>query len=388
MNIWPFSKKDYDLNGNRFYQEYVIEREITASERQLKVTAALAAGLRIAEGVAAMPIITGTKRYDEKGRKITAPVMDGDLFERLTISPNDYMTPVEFVESLTLHAVFEGVGRAYIDRGYKGKIRRLIPLLDGNVTPRKDSETGRVFYSGTIPGIGSVSDLTRRDFIEITAPRWSDIEGLDVTSEIQKVLSLALTLEGRQTEDGAKKSVRGYLSTDQQLSPEAAKLVKEALADKLPGTPIFDSGTTYRSIVPTQAEMQLLETRRFLIEEVARAYGIHPIFLAHDAAGQSLTRIADAMDYHVTVTLAPWARRWEQAIAFSMLKADQFVNMDENQYYRGDLKTQGEYGSKALGNNAAWETPNDIRARTGQNPIEGGDELPRAVPAKEVKDGA
>lgn len=388
MNIWPFAKKDSDLNGNRFYQEYIVEREIIASERQLKVTAALAAGLRIAEGVAAMPVITGKKRYDGQGRMITTPVMDGELFERLTINPNDYMTPVEFVESLTLHAVFEGVGRAYIDRGYRGSIKRLIPLLDGNVTPRKDNETGKVFYSGTVPGIGSVSGLTRKDFIEVTAPRWNDIEGLDVTSEIRKVLSLALSLEGRQTEDGLKKAVPGYITTDQQLSPDAAKLVKDALKNKLPGTPIFDSGTNYKSIVPTQAEMQLLETRRFLIEEVARAYGIHPIFLAHDAAGQSLTRIGDAMDYHVTVTLAPWARRWEQAIAFSMLKNDQYVNMDENQYYRGDLKTQGEYGSKALGNNAAWETPNDIRARTGKNPIEGGDVLPQAAPAKEVKHGA
>ena len=65
------------------------------------------------------------------------------------------MTPVEFVESLTLHAVFEGVGRAYIDRGYKGKIRRLIPLLDGGVNVRKDPETGRAIYSATIPGVGA-----------------------------------------------------------------------------------------------------------------------------------------------------------------------------------------------------------------------------------------
>ena len=377
MRFWPFSRKDYDLNGNRFYQEYIIEREIVASERQLKVTAALAAGLRICEGVAAMPIVTGTKKYDERGRAIRTPVMEGDLYERLTLKPNDYMTPVEFVEALTLHAVFEGVGRAYIDRGYKDRIRRLIPLLDSNVVPRKDPDTGKVTYSGTIPGVGQVEGLTRRDFIEVTNPRWSDIEGLNVTAEIKKVLNLALVLEGRQSDDGLMKAVRGYITSPEQLSPEAAQAVRDALKDKLPNTPIFDSGAEYKSIVPTQAEMKLLETRRFLIEEVARAYGIHPIFLAHDAAGQSLTRIADAMDYHITVTLAPWARRWEQAIAFSLLKPGEYVNLDESQYYRGDLKTQAEYSSKALGNNTAWETQNDVRARMGQNPIDGGDTLPK-----------
>lgn len=385
MKLWPFAKKDYDLSGNRFYQEYVVERQIAASERQLKVTAALAAGLRIAEGVAAMPIVTGKKEYDPKGRSIKTPVMDGDLYERLTIDPNDYMTPVEFVETLTLHAVFEGVGRAYIDRGYKGRIKRLVPLVDSNVTPRKDHESGKVTYSGTIPGIGSVSNLTRKDFIEITSPRWLDTEGLDVTSEIKKVLALALSLEGRQTEDGMKKAIPGYITTDQQLSGDAAKLVFEALKDKMPGTPIFDSGTQYKNIVPTQAEMQLLETRRFLIEEVARAYGIHPIFLAHDAAGQSLTRVSDAMDYHVTVTLGPWVKRWEQAIRYSLLAADEYVDFDETQYYRMDLTARADYAAKALGNNAAWETPNSILSWLGKNPVVDGDALPTAAPAREVK---
>jgi len=378
MKLWPFTqKKDWDLNGNRFYQEYIVERQILASEKHLKVTAALAAGLRIAEGVAAMPIITGKKAYDSSGRMIRTPVMEGDLAERLTVRPNDYMTPVEFVECLTMHAVFEGVGRAYIDRGYRGRIKRLIPLVDGQVSLRKDPDDATVIYSGTIPGVGFRDDMTRADFIEITAPRWQDIEGLDISSEIKKVLSLAMTLEDRQTDDGKRKAIPGYLTTPEVLGAESAKLVQEALKEKLEGAPIFDAGVQYKSIVPTQAEMQLMETRRFLIEEVARAYGIHPIFLAHDAAGQSLTRIADAMDYHVTVTLRPWANRWEHAIAFSMLKPGEYVNLDETQYYRGDLKTWGEYASKALGNNTAWETQNDIRALRGLNPVEGGDTLPK-----------
>ncbi|WP_337183848.1 phage portal protein [Shinella sp.] len=376
---WPsfLQKKDRDLNGNRFYQEYIVEREIAATERHLKVTASLAAGLRIAEGVAAMPIITGLKSYDEMGRMIRRPVMTGELAERLGQKPNDYMTPVEFVECLTLHAVFDGVGRAYIDRGYKKRIKRLIPIVDGQVRAVKDPETARVTYTGTIPGIGSVNGMTREDFIEISNPRWDDIEGLDITSEIKKVLGLSLALEDRQVDDGRQKGVRGYITTDQTLDDEAAAAVEAALKDRLPGTPIFDTGANYKSIVPTQAEIELLATRRFIIEEVARAYGIHPIFLAHDAAGQSLTRIADAMDYHVTVTLQPWARRWEHGIAFSMLEPNQYVNLDETQYYRGDMKTVGEYAAKALGNNTAWETQNDIRAKMGMNPIKGADDLPK-----------
>lgn len=384
-----FRRKDYDLNGNRFYQEYVINRDVVATSRHLKVTAALAAGLRIAEGVAAMPIIYGTKSVDEQGRTVKTPSFEGKIAERLQSEPNDYMTPVEFVENLTLHAVFEGVGRAYIDRGYRDNIKRLIPINNGEVTPHKDPETGRVTYQGTIPGIGFMEDMTRKDFIEVTSPRWFETEGLDISTEIREVLKLSLSLQDRQMDDSLKKAVRGYLTTDEQLSPEAVAQMKEGLKERLPGTPIFDSGTQYKSIVPTQAEMQLMESRRFAIEEVARAYGIHPIFLAHDAAGQSLTRILDAMDYHVTITLGPWVRRWEQAIKFSMLKPTEYVDLDETQFYRMNLKDRAEYASRALGagGNAPWETPNDIRTWLGKNPTEGGDEMPVAAAPVAANEG-
>lgn len=380
MKLWPFSKKGMDPAGagNRVYQEQIIERAVSEHRKQLRVTAAMAAGMRIAEGVASLPITVGEVRYDPRGRAIKTPVREGDLTDRLTVRPNDWMTPAEFIEHMTMWAAFHGVGRAYIDRGYKGKIRAFIPVNDGATTIRKDTSTGKVWYDCTVPGQGFMQNLTRRDFLEVTAPRWIDIEGLNVTREIDRVLKLALTLEDRQLDDGKKKAVPGYITTEQQLSKDSAEMVRDALKDRLPGTPIFDSGTKYNSIIATQAEMQLLETRRFIIEEVARAYGIHPIFLAHDAAGQSLTRISDAMDYHVTITLGPWVKRWEQAIRFSLLDQNQYVDFDETQFYRMDLAARADYAAKALGNNAAWETPNGILEWLGKNPVDGGDALPVA----------
>ena len=46
-----------------------------------------------------------------------------------------------------------------------------------------------------------------------------------------------------------------------------------------------------------------------------------------------------------------------------------------------DLAARADYAAKALGNNAAWETPNGILEWMGKNPIEGGDVLP-ATPAR------
>ena len=48
----------------RIYQEQLVERFVSEREKQLKVTAALAAGLRIAEGVSSLPITVGDLTHD------------------------------------------------------------------------------------------------------------------------------------------------------------------------------------------------------------------------------------------------------------------------------------------------------------------------------------
>lgn len=390
MSFWDrvLGRKNYDQNGNRFFREYIINDGDGGNGDHFKVAAALAAGLRIAEGIAAMPVVYGAKEIDERGRarkipqplgRIGSPVpLEKQLPHILGVAPNDYMTATEFFETMALHAVFEGVARAYIDRGYRGAIRRIIPLTENPIVSRKDPETGRVYYHGAIPGVGNLEGLTRKDFIEVTNPRWMDIEGLDIVGQLRDVFRLATKLQTRQTDDASKKQVSGFFSFNEAIGREAAENVQAAVKDKLPGSVILDSGAQYKQLLPTASEMQLLETRRFAIEEVSRAFGIHPLLLAHDAAGQSLTRIADVMDYHVTITLAPWVRRFEAAIRFSLLGADEYVDLDEQAYYRMNLSDRAEYGAKALGGGGsqAWATPNEIRSAMGQNPIEGGDELP------------
>lgn len=395
MSLWDRirGKKDYDLNGNRFYREYIIQGEHDGGD-VLKIAAALSAGMRIAEGIAAMPVVYGSQKYDNQGRSVKKVLPKGKSGQRyentlpylLGVAPNDYMTATEFFETMTLHAAFEGTARAYIDRGYKGRIRRIIPLTEKPMASARDPDTGKVYYRGFIPGVGDIEGMTRKDFIEITNPRWTDIEGLDITSKLKDVFSLSASLQKRQQDDANKRQVNGFFTFNEAIGAEAAAQVQEAMKDKLPNTPILDSGAQYKQLLPTASEMQLLESRRFAIEEVSRAFGIHPLLLAHDAAGQSLTRIADVMDYHVTITLAPWVRRIEAAIRLALLGPDEFLDLDENRYYRMSLSDRADYGSKALGGGGsqAWATPNEIRMGMGQNPIEGGDDLPEK---SEVPDG-
>ena len=356
---------DYDLNGNRFYNEYITERGIRADCKPIKVAAALRAGLKISEDVGRMPI--QVKRIEGETRTPEVSPIAALLSRR----PNDWQTPMEFVESVTLKAQFEGVGRALIVRnGFRVPVQ-LLPILNGGINVRHDVESGRKLYSGQVSGYGYVENLTRADFIEVGNPHWTDISRISPCDELCEIFNLAMSLQARQLADADTHTMRGFLTFSEAIGDETAEAVRRALALYLPNVPILDSGAAFKELQSTASDMQLLQTRQHIIEEVARAFGIHPLMLGHDAAGQSLTRVADVADYHLNVTLAPWVERWEQAIAFALLRPDQIAEFDTSKLFKMSPTVRAERLAKALGSGGGqpWILRDEARVQDGMNPL-------------------
>lgn len=357
-------EKKYDLNGNRFYNEYIRENGMRAEEKPLKVAAALRAGLMISEHLGRMPIhikrIIGDRKEDERSR----------IADLLSRRPNSWQTPMEFVESVTLKAIFEGVGRAYIARDGIGQVHELVPILDGGMTVRDDITFGKL-YSGHIPGYGFIKDATRSDFIEIGNPHWTSICRIDVAYELRDVFKLARALQARQDGDASVEGLRGLLMFADELDPESAQEAREAMGRLLKGVAVLDSGATFQQLQASSADLQLLQTRQFAIEEIARAFGIHPLMLGHDAAGQSLTRVDDVADYHINFTLGGWVERWEQAIAFSLLRPDQVVEFETEKLFRMSVASRMGWLTQALGGGGAKQivTEDEARVVIGMNPM-------------------
>lgn len=356
-------EKKYDLNGNRFYNEYIRENGVSSDCKPLKVAAALRAGLIIAEHVGRMPIrikrVVGDRKEDEAGR----------IAEILSRRPNGWQTPMEFVESVTLKAVFEGVGRAYIARDGLGQVHELVPILDGGMTVRDDHEFGKL-YSGSVPGYGFIKDATRADFIEVGNPHWTSLCRIDVANELKDIFRLSRGLQARQLSDSEVKGLRGLLMFADELDPDAAQAAREAIAPFLNGVAVLDAGADFKELQSTAADLQLLQTRQFAIEEVARAFGIHPLMLGHDAAGQSLTRVDDVADYHINFTLGGWVERWEQAVSFALLRPDQVAEFDTEKLFRMSVASRVDWVAKALGGGGAKQfiTEDEGRGIIGLNP--------------------
>jgi len=133
------------------------------------------------------------------------------------------------------------------------------------------------------------------------------------------------------------------------------------------------------SISATAEDSEVLESRKFSAEEVARLFGVPPP-LVGIWQYSTFTNSQQAAAYFANNTLAPFVRAIELEFARSVfVDPSRFeLELDMSAMLRGDWTTR----SAALINlqRAGTITPNEARHELGYAPIEGGDTLqPQSV---------
>ncbi len=173
----------------------------------------------------------------------------------------------------------------------------------------------------------------------------------------------------------------GYLATDQDLTDEDYKALKEQLkgssgiltAGELR---IFDRGLKLLSNAMSLKDAQLLEEQRWLLEQCCRLFRV-PLPLLQDWTHGTYTNAEQAGIWFGQHTLAPLAVDSEATIAQRMflpseLSQGYFVKFNIDSLLRGDFvaRTQG-YSILIL---CGVLNPNEARAFEDWNPYDGGDD--------------
>jgi HK97 family phage portal protein len=316
------------------------------------VSAALRAGMTIANSMGMMPVVAEGRGGD-------------DLAYLLNDEPNDLLTGVEFKEMMTLHAVFSGAGRAYIRRDALGKPVELIPLHPSWCGPWVYKD-GEYVLPVSIENEGIYGDFTRSDILEITSPRWDMHCGLDVTKACAKVLGLSIRLQAKQAQFADGSAPYGVLFVKEGEGKGSVARLKESWQKQFgkTGIAVVDMDGKFQQLVQTSADQQMNDTLKYQIEEVGRIYGVHPYFLMQTAGSGAQGAVSDAMLFHQVQTMAPWIGRWEAALRRSLFRNSQArPNFDENALMRTTPQVRAEIYSRALGGggNAAWMTPDEVR---------------------------
>lgn len=366
----------------------------------LQTSAVLACVRCLADGVAQVPLKI-FRADDATGRR--SPATEHPLYTLLHSRPNDFQTSFEFRETLMMHITLAGDFFAFINR-VGGKIVELIPLDPTKIRVIWDDARLARTYEYT-PTSGLKVTYQAAQIWHVKGPSWDSIKGLGAVELAKEAIGLSIATEETHSKlhkNGARPG--GAVSVSGRLTDEQHSKLRGWIDDNYAGsenafqTMILDRDAKFQPFTVSGVDNQHLETRRFQIEEICRAFRVMPIMAGYSDKASTYASAEQMFLAHVVYTLAPWYERIEQSIRSQLLTADELADgyypkFIANGLMRGAAADRAEFYAKALGSGGspAWMAPNEIRELEELNPIDGGDALPVAAnpaPAPPANSGA
>lgn len=387
MNLWPFNRKAnedgsvrHSLDLFRLLQGWMATKSgaSVSHSSALEVSVVLACARVIAEGVAQVPF----KLYRQQGDQIQ-PARDHRLYQLLHLRPNDWMTSYELRELMAMHASMTGDAICFLNR-IGGEVAEIIPLTPKDVTWEQKSDYG-IVYKVTAPS-GAQQEFPQSAIWHVRGPSWDGVSGLDIVKLARESIGLAMATEqahAKMHSEGSR--ISGAYSVEGNLTEEQYKKMRAWLDKEYGGAKnagkimVLDRAAKFQPHSMTGLDAQHLETRKFQIEEICRAFRVMPIMVGYSDKTATYASAEQMFLSHVVHTLSPWYARFEQSAAVQLLSAADrkngyFVKFNAAGLMRGSHKDRSEYFAKALGSGGspAWMSQDEVRELEELNPM-GGD---------------
>jgi HK97 family phage portal protein len=379
---WPWSKKSaVNLSPEEVWRELLSRANSKSgihinSRTILQLTTAQACARVIAEDIAQLPF----KLYKDRQDSGSDPAIDHPLYKLLKTKPNDWQTSFELREQIALHLVLTNNAYIWLNRT-RGGIYEMLPLEPQQVQATRN--TGWITtYKVTLLG-GSFLEIPKADIWHIRGPSWNGWSGLDGVRLMREAVGMALALEehgNRMFSNGA--TVGGVLSTDQQLKPEQVQQLRESWEAKQSGsanaykTAVMWGGMKWNPMASNNDAAQWVETRRFQVEEVCRAFKVMPIMVGHSDKTSTYASAEQMFLAHLRNTMGPWLTRVESSADCNLLtdqelSAGYHVKFQRNAYL-ASVSTDRAAFYKTMHDIGAFNA-NEIRSYEDLNPYDGGD---------------
>jgi hypothetical protein len=364
---------------SRVFEEISETRRTTAGvsispETSLQCSAVLACIRVISESVAALPF--GLFRRLGNGGKELAATMP--MHRVLSETPNGWMTSFEFRELMQSWLLLWGNAYAQIVPGRYGSVTELIPLHPSRMKVKR-VENGRLRYLYTEPGQSVPTPYSQDEIFHIRWLTQDGVSGYVPTTLSRDAIALARATELHSSAyfgNGARPGT--VMETDSPLKPETAERLRQSWEEMHRGperaskTAVLPHGVHIKELNGNNESSQLIQTRRYQVEEVARAFRV-PAYMIGDLTKSSYSSVEQQGLDFVTFSLVPHLRRWETAVRRDLLPAedDYFAEFDVRGLMRGDNAARAQYYKELWGLGVL--SINEIRIAENMNPIENGE---------------
>lgn len=293
----------------------------------------------------------------------------------LAIQPNAWQSPFVFLAQMQCNALLEGNAYALVIRSRERPIN-LIPLDPYRVTPVQN-EDWTVTYEYQRPNGGKVR-YNQREILHLRALSQDGIRGVSRVRAAREAIELALATERAATSffrNGMAPG--GVLKHPKTLSAQAHDRLVQSLSQRHQGVKNFfrwlvvEEGMDVAPLPSNAQNSQMVEQRRFQIEEAARAFGVpRPLLMMDDTSwGSGIEQLGILF---VRFGLKPWFTAWEHAVGMALLTMEErrqgiYADFDERDLLRGSLTDQAEYYKAALGagGHRPWMSQLEVRQDVG-----------------------
>lgn len=272
------------------------------------------------------------------------------------------------------------------------------PLNPARVQPlRENGETVYLVQNDQ----GTIETVAAADMLHFPGVGFNGLRSLTpIRAALRPAAGIALAADeyaGAFFKNGARPDFA--LTTDGKLTDDAARLLRETWAARHGGASnahlpaVLTGGLKVQQLTMSAEDAQLLATRKFQVEDIARIFGVPAHMIGYTEKTTSwgsgveqmsigfvrytLRRYLDAIQQEINRKIWPKSR-----IYFAEFNADALLE--------GDTKAQAEYFGKALGGpgTQGWMTINEVRRLKNLKPIAGGDQLIFAGAAPAVQTSA
>lgn len=362
---------------------------VVNEQSAMTVSAVYACVALIAGAIATLPLPIYQRTAEGRDKA------DHDYWWLLNESPSADMTAATFWEYLITANLFYGDGFAELVRPSLSS-QRIIGFKAHHpkrVTPFRESGSGRLLYR--IQANQSNDATYVLDAADMLHLPGLGFDGLRSCSPIlhaaRQAIGTALAASdysGSFFSNGAKPDfalkIPGKLAKDQADILRASWLNTHGGASKSHMPAILSGGMEIEQLTMSNEDSQLLATRSFQIEEIARIFGVPPHMIGQTDKVTSWGSGVENMGRgFVKFTLQRHLVKIEQELNRKLwpTREKYFVEFNVAGLERGDLKSENEALRVALGRagEPGWMTQNEVRRIKNMPPVAGGDTLLNAT---------
>ena len=286
----------------------------------------------------------------------------------------DLSTRAAFFQQVFSSLLVHGNSYTRVFRDAQGQVVNLVNLNPEKIEVER-SKIGRKIYRYQ----DEARPLTNDEVIHIVdliLP--GELKGLSRVETLKQSLGLNIALSDYAARFfGTGASAAGVIEFPGNLTSEQAKQLADGFdarhrngSRRAHKTGVLSGGAKFVSTQLDPEASQALESRKFAVEEIARAFNV-PLHLLGVPGTASYASVEQNNLQFVSMTLRPLAEKVEAAFS-RLLPGDAFIKFQFGDLLRADLEAR--IRSYSVGSQAGFYSTNDIRRLEDMEPVEQGDQ--------------